>query len=332
MEEVLGQMVVSINLDNHNEIDTGDRQQMALDRIKHDYLGVCYNGMYITDILKIQCGIRKHRRRSMFGESTMSVIVDYKAVTVISEGEIVHNCVVKKITRDKLPISLACTSGSYISITAEIEKKNIITEGMTIPIRIIYCEFTQDINNMINVYGDVIYPQIFENIEYIVTKPSESELKDAIVKIGEIEEMAARIIDMPRANYFRSWIYPHKMVAKNLSIIDFISGNVAPSNIYIEINDKCDPTNFEYIKTVKHPGIRTVSFSDIITFMVKCASRAWYDIENLCITYESDNMFKKHEPVFKYYENAKDNDTSYMGYYNTEPEELSGYSNEDDIL
>jgi hypothetical protein len=331
MEEVTGQMVVSINLDNHNEIDTADRKQMAMDRIKQDYLNVCYNGTYITEITHVQCGVRKHRRKTMYGESTMSVIVDYRAVTVTEEGEIIHNCLVKKITRDRLPISLACVSGPYISVTAEIETKNVITEGMTIPVRIIYCEFTQDINNMINVYGDVIHPQLFENIEYFVTKPSDEELKDAALYVTDIEDKASHIMDMPRANYFRSWIYPHKKnITKNLSLIDIITGATAPSNLYIEINDKCDPMNFEYTKTIKHPGIRTVSFSDIVTFMVKCAARAWSDIENLCRTYESDDMFKTHEPLFKYYENAKDTDKSALYINNTE--EKVEYENVNDIV
>jgi hypothetical protein len=264
----------------------------------------------------------------MYGEATMNVMFDYVAYE-IKEGSILHNCKVLTQAINEVPFSHTCSSGSFITVTADVYSK-VVTIGMVVPVKVICVSYPQNTNNMISVYGEVLRPQLFENIEYFIGKPSNEELKDAAMKISSVQENALRVLSLPRSGYFRSFIYPHKILVKNLSILDIISGETLPSNFGIRINDKCDATNFEYVKIQKRPCLVRVSFSEIVDFMIKCANELWFDIENLSKTYESDDMFKKHEPIFAYYENSKDNDNSQLFSEEFESKDMSGNADLDD--
>lgn len=326
---------VIFNLDNHHAIETPNVTQMAFDLVKRRYEGTCYDRGYILSIIRdsIVCGERTFRPRCMYGEATMVVKFSYTAY-VINEESILHNCKVIKIIRDVLPISITCSPRPFISVTAEILSK-VVTEGMIIPVKVIYVGYPQELNNTINVYGDVLHPrsQLFDTIEYSISKPTEAELKEASILIQNAQKNGLRVSSMPRANFFRSFIYPHKTTVNNLSMLDIISTGVVPANFCIQINDTCDATNYEYVKIPKKPHHVNVPFLAIINFLVKSADTLWSDIENLSSTYESDDMFTKHKPLFDYYEKCKDNDeNSTLFSEGDESKNSSGGIDEDNVI
>lgn len=294
---------VSINLDNPNDIDTKNREQMALDHLR-EYEGTCFDGGYVVKILSVICGYREALPRKMWGEAKMSVHFEYSAITMAhgDESIIIHDCVVRRVSKE---VHITCSSQSYISASVLIDVPGIVIPGMVIPIRLSNVEFPQNITNKINVRGEVLKP-----ISYIMTfgvsAPTNEDIVSAQLKIEEIEELASSIAALGRAQYFRSWLYPHKEITKNTYLHEALEKKWAKTT-YVTIDDWCDPTNMEYKKMKgKHTGFDIITFADFVTILFDDAKRMWRDIEKLSITYGSEDMFKRHAMVFKYYENAKD--------------------------
>lgn len=298
--------VVSINLDNPNDIDTKNRDQMALDHLR-EYEGTCFDGCYIVRIISVMCGYRECHARKMWGEASMSVRFEYEAVTLNRNDEsvIIHNCVVKRVTKE---VHLLCTSESHISASVLIDVPGIAIPGMVVPIRLTNAQFPQNITNKINVQGEVLKP-----IKYLmafgVNAPTEEDIATAQLKIIEVEELASSVAVQKRSQFFRSWLYPHKEIIKHVYLLEALDKKWQKTT-HVIIDDTCDPTNLEFKKTKsKQSGLDIIEFSEFIMLLIDDAKRMWRDIEKLSITYGSDDMFKRHASIFKYYEAAKDVDT-----------------------
>jgi hypothetical protein len=294
---------ISINLDNPNDIDTKNREQMALDHLR-EYEGTCFDGGYVVRILSVICGYRECLPRKMWGEATMSVHFEYEAITIHRNDEsvIIHNCVVKRVTKE---VHLICTSQSHIAASVLIDVPGIIIPGMVVPIRLTNAQFPQNITNKINVQGEVLKP-----IEYAMTlgvsQPNVGDIDIARVKIEEVDRLATSVAIQKRSQFFRSWLYPHKEIVKFNNLNEELEKKWVKTT-YILIDDWCDPTNLEYKKTKgKKSGFDTISFLDFVEFLIDDAKRMWRDIEKLSTTYASEEMFNKHSSLFKYYETAKD--------------------------
>ena len=294
---------ISINLDNPNDIDTKNREQMALDHLS-EYVGTCFDGGYIVRIISVVCGYREVMPRKMWGEATMSVDFEYAAITMPHDDEsvIIHNCIVKRVTKE---IHLTCTSQSHIAASVLIDIPGVVIPGMTVPIRLTKAQFPQNITNKINVQGEVLKP-----IQYLMTfgvsAPTKEDLAATQLKIADVEELASKVASQSRAQFFRSWLYPHKEITKYTHLHEALEKKWAKTT-HVTIDDWCDPTNLEFKKMKgKQAGFDTIPFSDFVTILIDEAIRMWRDIEKLSITYGPEEMFKRHSVLFKYYENAKD--------------------------
>ena len=295
---------VSINLIDPNDIDTKHPEQMALDRIRDEYVGRCFDQSYIVGIISVTCGYRECLPRKMRGEATMSVHFEYEALSMSNHdgSTIVHNIVVKRVTQD---FYLTCTSQSHIVASVMVDKAGIIIPGMIIPIRLTSARFPQNRTDEINIQGELLKP-IEHFTEFNVHAPTKDDIETSIKAIESVEELASDVATQRRAQYFRAWLYPHNEITKHTHLRDALEKKWTKITSIV-IDDWCDPTNLEFkkIKT-KRGEINTISFADFVTILVDEASRMWRDIEKLSITYGPEEMFKKHAAIFKYYEAAKD--------------------------
>jgi hypothetical protein len=295
---------VSINLDNPNDIDTKNREQMALDHIRNEYEGRCFDQCYVVRIISVMCGYRECLPRKMRGEATMSVHFEYEALSLSNHDgtTIVHNMVVKRVTQE---IYLTCTSQSHITASVLVDTPGIIIPGMIIPIRLYNARFPQNVSNTINIQGELLKPIQFLT-EFNVHAPTKNDITTALAAIENIEELASDVATQSRAQYFRAWLYPHNEITKHSHLRDLLEKKWTKLTSIV-IDDYCDPTNLEFKKIkIKRGGINTISFSTFVTMLIDEAARMWRDIEKLSITYGSEEMFKKHSAIFKYYEGNKD--------------------------
>lgn len=293
---------VGVSVSAHDMI-TPNKEQMILDHLRN-YEGTCFDGCFVREIKSVICGIRKFTSN---GEGMMPVIFEFMAEIIPDDNSvIIHNCVVGKVMdTTQNHVVLTCTSGSNISVSALINRSGIIIPGMIIPVRCFSSSYPQNAENKINVFGEVLLPQKFV-IEMAVLAPAENEIDNAQKMINDIKDMATAISEKPRSQYFRSWLYPHKETEEHNENINATLTKKWSKVTYIKIDDWCDQTNMEYKKIKGRRTFDSVTFTEFIKIITGEAKKTWTDIDMLCTTYASEDVYKRHAMLFKYYEDAKD--------------------------
>lgn len=296
---------VWIDLSNPNDVETPDVNQMAMDQL-NKYVGTCFDHSYVIKIDRIEMvGDREVDFRKMYGEASMNVIFWYEAeIFEEDSGVILHEAIVTKITNDTI---MTCTSGDHITATVIVDIPGVVNVGMTIPVRVVNVTYPQDISNKISIEGELLKPFYYDPVILSVSVPTEDEIKQVQVMLKEVNALIDIVNQSDRAQFFKSWLYPHKNLPKDkpLTLSVFIKKEQTRPT-FVQIDDTCDTSNMEFKRIKKQKAVNAISFLDFGTMLTTDATRFWNDVLHLSQTYESKDMFMKHSTIWKYYEGAKD--------------------------
>ena len=127
--------------------------------------------------------------------------------------------------------------------------------------------------------------------------------KELMPLMNEYEVAKAAAQKHRRAVFFKMWLFPHKERKKPTNI--FAALKTKTKKCY-EVSSYCDPAECEMIHRRIDRAAPKMTFREFATRQLKIGAARWRDIDALCTTYESDEMYDKHRSMWKYYDSLKD--------------------------
>ena len=200
-----------------------------------------------------------------------------------------------------------CAFDSHITGTILVDLHGIVSLGMIIPVRVSDAEYPQNTINNVNVMGELIRPTHFASRYILVSAGTDADMISGQRQLAKLNVEIARITsEYRRAQYFKAWIYPYKVVPsrKTLTLASLLVKRQIKT-MYVRIDDACDIANLEFMQVSKIPLVDTMPFSAFVSSLIDEARKIWNDIATFSKTYADDAIFAEHKTIWAYYENSK---------------------------
>lgn len=296
------------------ECETPHLESLLLEKLRNAYENTCLDGSYVLRITRLLAppAPRIWNPRKMDGEMQTSVMFEYDAEILVSQSEVkmqsvLHGGNVVEITEHSGGVLASCAFGQHITGTILVDLHGIISVGMTIPVRVSDSEYPQNTFNNVNIMGELLRPTHHTARYILVSAGTDADMMSGQRQIAKLNgEIARTTSEHKRAQFFKSWMYPYKVVPnrKTLTLASLLVKRQAKA-MYVRIDDACDIANLEFIQVSKMPLVDTMPFSAFVSSMVEEARKIWKDIATFSETYADDAVFAEHKTIWAYYENSK---------------------------
>lgn len=295
------------------ECETPHLHALLLEKLKKMYEHTCMDSSYVQQIVRIlgEPAPRVWNPRKMNGEMQTSVIFEYRAEILVSQSEvktqaILHGGNVIEITEHSGGVLATCTFGNHITGTILVDLHGIVNIGMTIPVRVSDAEYPQSTVNNVTVLGELLKPTHFNPRYILVAAGSDADIISARKLLTKLDEEIARISGHKRAQYFKAWMYPYKIVParKSITLSSLLSKRQTKA-MYVRLDDACDIANLEFLHVTKMPLVDSMTFVTFAISIIDEARRIWKDIEMFSETYADEDIFNEHKTIWSYYESTK---------------------------
>ena len=296
------------------ECETPHLESLLLEKLRNAYENTCLDGSYVLRITRLLAppAPRIWNPRKMNGEMQTSVLFEYQAEILVSKSEVkmqsvLHGGNVVEITEHSGGVLASCAFGQHITGTILVDLHGIISVGMTIPVRVSDAEYPQNTLNNVNILGELLRPTHHTARYILVSAGTDADMTSGQRQIAKLNSEIADIIsENKRAQYFKAWIFPYKVVPsrKTLTLASLLVKRHAKA-MYVRIDDACDIANLEFMQVGKMPLVDTMLFPAFVSSMVEEARKIWKDIATFSKTYADDTVFAEHKTIWAYYEGSK---------------------------
>jgi hypothetical protein len=297
---------------NTNDILSTNKEMMIRDNLQK-FVHTNYQGYFILGINKVlEIGDRVIRIRGLDFSANVRCVVEFKARKLPPDDEsyMAHNFVVKGFNKfmdgnakEFYSVS-ASNADEHMYATISIAEPGVINLDMIIPIQVISTQYPQHNINSISIKGILIEPIFFNPINLFVADKNDD------AKYGEMYDdyvdYVSGVKKLPRSEYFANLLYPYKKQKKNSSNISLHKALDNFSSCSIVMTDQHRISELEFtILPKKDNAPIEISFTTFMTQILSLGRRYWENVEQLSITYDSDEIFNNHKTLWKYFESKK---------------------------
>lgn len=306
-----GISTVYINLDG-SSVDSPNFNQVLWDKAK-TYENTCFNNIFISKITDVRQNGYITYMPNTYGVYNVKVIIVYDTID-ISPGDIIHNAMVIMVHRVKDEgIQALCRIDENISSMCLIPEEGLVDIGMIIPIVASTVTYSQS-SNRIGIKSSLMVPK-YDTTPipvYHIDIPDSSTIEKSEKLLELFKQYILTIKSKKRAVLFKTWMYPYKTKKTIISkkdkakrtIYELFDGDEI-QKMYVSMDDKYSVMDLEF-KIVKANKLAVhISLDRFVEMVTESARLQWEDIRQLCETYEDDEVYEKHKPIWKYYDNSK---------------------------